>query len=919
MIKEEISKILNRYEKLAPHKSQTEVTHSYTALKDLSLISEFEDEYAFLFNLLESRTDDFVSQFKERCRLRAIRNEGSALSFINNSNSLTNKLYWELTKYLFNPQTLADMFAVINPNIKNIVLVTVDDFFQQQKIETKKSRMYPNISITCCSIVQLKAPASELTDFNHYVSAGNILFDITQIQNFHLPMHLTLFNELKAYPELADVLYNHNHDLKQLSTEINAYNHEGFTLREVLADLVIGLQAGGNLITDTFYATPIAEKAHTRFLEYWNPLPTDTKVEYGSLKNEDDESLDDVIEHLQAGECVETASTMILGILNYPQNALVLNKRGSLSQEEKTKTEYYYKKRSRTNGLEVVNEIEHFALPKYWFKRIIPLLEIQFRGELILQLIHFPPALYSDLLTAPSYDFSDNEFLEEIAGILTRKVLNATQYCELINAIKKNYTRFDTVADLLLLAVVARNIELVTFALTLFQKHEEYCAEILKLRSESLSILHLASTDPTVFPLLLAAFPSNEHIQKAIETTDDFGNNILHTSCTNFECFEIIRSLYSDDEEFSQLVLRPNLSSETILHILIKEEQYKTFTTILNILRQAEQHSQLLFMQDLDGNTILHLAIEDTESLNSILNTLASDMERLELLKIKNHQGCTAISYTYEYPEALSVLLNTLGTDNAKLTALALPNEDGSNILFYAALYPNLLTHIMATLEGDNARIRILDSKIMDDTKLAYKAICSIESLESLLNTLETDAALGSLLKIKDNLGNSLLRSLDNVAHDIVKNKFSSEQQWRFYTTELQNVNHKITVLDQRELNVGLCNTINTKNASKTCQKSVNPTTISDPIETFIQNKIKNWSINSQKKAKKVIDELGLLKNRKDSIQSAALDPRSALYKALNTHRYGFFTISSKYNLISCKTRTILELEELVENLRSKR
>ena len=143
------------------------IPHDYSSLKKHVLQLELNQEIQTLRNMLNNAPQSFIETFKKRCVWRET-NKEHAISFSEMPESITNKLYWNIAEYLFQPKTMESMLQIIAPGIKHHVSVSINELIPREQ----KPREYikdPNLDVKkTASLASLQNPPTP-EELSHYI------------------------------------------------------------------------------------------------------------------------------------------------------------------------------------------------------------------------------------------------------------------------------------------------------------------------------------------------------------------------------------------------------------------------------------------------------------------------------------------------------------------------------------------------------------------------------------------------------------------------------------------------------------------------------------------------------------------------------------------------------------------------------
>lgn len=186
-------------------------------------VEEFQREIEFLKDALRD-PDRFEDQFKARCAERELDIENN-FSFQYSPDSLTNNVYWNVAKVVFEPASMKEILGILLPGIKYQLKVDVQ--------YTPSAGGVPKAAPLLIEDKQLAALDAMEPDHNLFMRfcvLEDVIFDVQSIALFPLKLQ-SQFNRLltSEYPKFAKVLYQHNSSLTNLFDNILALNNKGKT------------------------------------------------------------------------------------------------------------------------------------------------------------------------------------------------------------------------------------------------------------------------------------------------------------------------------------------------------------------------------------------------------------------------------------------------------------------------------------------------------------------------------------------------------------------------------------------------------------------------------------------------------------------------------------------------------------------
>lgn len=195
---DEIQRILKQYSDLLAHwnESKIDITN-YSTLLESSIRRELSEELDKLKELFAEKTEanaeDIIRAampFKELCRLRQIRNQGTCLSYTAKPEGDCNKLYFALAKVIFQPKSVREMIAVLLPDVKRAITVSMDELLPEHNQSGQRHKLVDKIKIELSEIDLASkennyldaVPCDKTSVFTQFVLEKDHLFDLSQMQ-----------------------------------------------------------------------------------------------------------------------------------------------------------------------------------------------------------------------------------------------------------------------------------------------------------------------------------------------------------------------------------------------------------------------------------------------------------------------------------------------------------------------------------------------------------------------------------------------------------------------------------------------------------------------------------------------------------------------------------------------------------------
>ena len=214
--------------------------------------------------------DTCKEAFKEHCAVRARENHGGALSFSAMPDGATNKLYWEIAMCLFKPQNLDEMFAVLLPEITDVILIVTPDNPSPEAKSPSTPPPEPVIKKEALSTSETGKQACPVHTIKNCMITKDTLLLLDNINTLSFAMHQQLFLWLKEHsPEMAIRLYTHQVVVQNLEQRSLSIANNQQTARKAITRLMNGLNPREPLR----YEFNRANLAITAFACYLQNLP----------------------------------------------------------------------------------------------------------------------------------------------------------------------------------------------------------------------------------------------------------------------------------------------------------------------------------------------------------------------------------------------------------------------------------------------------------------------------------------------------------------------------------------------------------------------------------------------------------------------------------------------------------------------
>lgn len=294
-------------------------------LFDFEVIHEIE-----LLQTLLKDPNTFIQKFKDRCLYRGSHPEDT-ISIMLAPNAPANKLYWDFTKAIFSPKTVADYLEILMPSITKQIRIGIRETMMKKSLKEERESLIPQVTVIP-HILDLCDSEPVIDDLLQYVFHPPFVFAIKDIELFDTKLHSKVWAYLcKDQPELSKNLYNHNASMKVLKIDIQNYLNNGRSpydyIQAILEEISkTGESSSGN---QGIYAGNLANELFDGLLNYLNALPEDKKEELyaleGYTRSGDRITFENLLnDYVYAGECVELITEILTSICKENSNKLFL-------------------------------------------------------------------------------------------------------------------------------------------------------------------------------------------------------------------------------------------------------------------------------------------------------------------------------------------------------------------------------------------------------------------------------------------------------------------------------------------------------------------------------------------------------------------------------------------------------------------
>ena len=783
--------------------------HDFAGLKLHVFKLDLEEEITALDALFQQ--DNARVLFLERWKQRATQNKNTCLDLLASPESPCNKLYWDLSIILFNPKSLSEQLSILLPEITSRVSFNT---FAPTARKHKTADLRLNLQ---------EIPLESLNDDNqpllpsslsNYATGGSFIFSVTDMVHLNFDLHQQLYASLKEYyPDLANGVYQHNPELRQLHNHIQLLEGQNALPMQVIQFFAVQLRLAGERINGSEYAA--ASSAHDalyNFQLYLDSLPPEFKQLLMQLKDKAaDETLLSVMEDLYAGSCVETAANDLHSILENPVNKRLLNTHSTLPAHHIDYIKRTYAK--KTQPLPSSQNHGETNLPENLVNRAIQNLYITTFNDVLTLLLNLPTNLYKSILQLVEVAsleelslYDDDGLLNEELVYILKFVLNEEQrrafilaspspsiafslalLCDEITLCEQLYPglphteipihqlllniipQVETLRYFLNIlpqetrdSVLINPVSEYSFLLKMALSHHESLRVLLEIYPEALrlqalldkndagfSTLHAALEEPESLRVMLELCPENLRLQVLLDKGDS-GYSILHRAFDRPESLRVMLELCPEASRLEAL-LDKSRSGHSPLHLAF---DYPESLSVMLELCPEESRLAALLDKSGSGYSTLHRAFEHPESLRVMLE-LCPEASRLTALLDKSRDGYSALRIAHQKPESFRILLESC-PEASFIEALIDKDRDGHSVLHGSVQNPDYLRMILSRCP-EAARLLALTDKNINGNSVLRLAWRNPESLRALLELCPQESRLAAL----NDKGSQNLSALD--------------------------------------------------------------------------------------------------------------------------------------------------------------
>lgn len=622
-----------------------QTAHNYRNFKELIIKQELEQEIYALIVALDLDSQSFLESFLERCATRAKQNAGTCLSFFAFSEGECNQLYIEMALILFQPATLGELIAYLEPGITCLLVPESDsaDHLQQAPIRL--------IEHPIARLIQTPS----ISGFADYVAFGPYLFNLKTINRQSFQMHYSVYHELKLhYPGLAKRIYQqHNRAFRALEEHLLTVDGAGQTPKDVISkfnhnyyldDLSLGNPRFAIASSLSDYDDPVC---------YLNSLEPEEKSKLLALSRwSRPRSLDYIMNQYRKDQDKKTylldLNVFLLihslqDVLDNPENQTALALSPKRTEQHLQAIKAYYNDKT---SLSSVRDFDNLPLPEHFIESNISLLKIvDDRGYLSL-LNHFPFRLYPQLMsvTQAKQDVMPGYFFHYVMmGLIQNGVLDSEPLSAFNQTLVSDMEFFGGLQDLLILAAKC-NMDLMRRLLELIPPEQQLFHLYTKAAKSGKSIFHYATGHLPTLYYLLGLVPRDNLWATMFDTSDP--QLLLHEAVTNLpHSLNIILKLVSEQDHLAA-VKQENQKGHDLLYFVVNS--LENLETVLRIYPEEERVFAAT-REYADGSTLLHAAAKSCSGTFQMLlqGYFPPDKWYVALSK-KDNKGRTVLQYAVD-------------------------------------------------------------------------------------------------------------------------------------------------------------------------------------------------------------------------------------------------------------------------------
>ena len=637
----EILTLINEASTLLPAESLVILDKiDYKTLQEAVALEELSQTIDTLQQLFQNQDETTIQKsFKELCSARAEHNQGTFLSYSAQPNDLCNQLYWDIAKLLFEPKTLAAMFSILFPKITHAVEVDIilKDITTPYLSSTTPLKKRMQIVIKEQDIeVALTETLGSPKVLTQYVMSTTHLLKVEQVANLPFYLQQQLSQALKPYPHLAQKLYQHNGEFKQLQHDLDDVENN-LTPKEALRRLILELKLAGAKYRGTEdFAARGAYTACVHFIDYLNFLDESLKNQLYLLASTTTSTspartLKQILKALDEYDrsCVEMAAFQLESLSENSDNQTILNISSITSAQQRAKIIKHY----RHHTLSTVSAPLNLCFPQFITQEVIKRQSIDSFEDYLNLLLSIAPSEYE--LIFSNIKISLKPALPNTLQSITQS-LNSEQKNALSRCLFKHPDKFGGIVAVLEFTLNNKVEKIEDFIRE--TPKENFIKEIPKQqeafkkywRYNDTAIHYAASREnPDVINAILALFPQQRFDTLTIKNRLDITPIHCAVYNNNPDTIKAMLESLPENQRLKALTI-PSKDGEASIHYAIRNQSPDFIKTILECLPK-NQRLKALTIQNKNGLTPIHKAIsrKSPDFIKTILECLPKN-QRLD-------------------------------------------------------------------------------------------------------------------------------------------------------------------------------------------------------------------------------------------------------------------------------------------------
>ncbi len=495
--------------------------------------------------------------FSRLCLEREQQNQLTRLDFMANPANYCNQLYFNCAKVLYPDYSFQLIFKILMPSIRTQLVVGLT--IRHQDVKQKRRR----IELVQLTEQDIDDPSSilaalplEFRTLMRLVKVNQMVLSLDEIISFDFDRYQQLVQQIMDhYPAFQQAVAMHNQALSKLCSVIRRIRIEGATHHDILFPLAEKMGVSGQSSGNGYFASEQGSELAYQFITYYDNLPETLKDALGQCRSADGTVLENVVQDIKDGKCIETAASQALSIIKHPINQQVLGM--SLCLNEATKKELLvpYLETNHSPMVDVDGCLSTTSLPSSLCKPFYNLIQIRTINQWTPYLVNFPPDEYLQLLNETKFN---GALINYLVIILT--VLDTQQHQALVDAVVKS--RF--VVPLKVLALINSGEDLAAEKLLSGLSTDEFIAMLKSVDRTGKTVQYLSLQHPKRISLYLDLFlKAGRGVEyREVLMTDIHGKTALDSLLDNPEAFEVFLKYLENDQNMGAIALRNAISIE---------------------------------------------------------------------------------------------------------------------------------------------------------------------------------------------------------------------------------------------------------------------------------------------------------------------------------------------------------------------